>query len=154
LIWLTGNEVPEGADAAMRSRALFLPLTRTYERNQRWADDVLPTYVGAALVCIVRAAVEAYKRGGPLPMPVRAAEAQAEQMAEPFVQWLAERAEPGEQASARDLWLAWERSKGKNDLPNTETGLGKRLKEADLAVRYPWQKTNKGNIYTGLRAQL
>jgi P4 family phage/plasmid primase-like protien len=150
LIWLTGNDVPEGADAAMRDRALFLPLTRTYDRNQRWADDVLPTYGQAALARIVRAAVDCYARGGPLPMPGRAADTRAEHMAEPFVQWLAEHEETGAQISGRELWLAWERSKAKNDAPTTETALGRRLREADLAVRYPKNKTNKGLVYVGL----
>lgn len=150
LIWLTGNDVPEGADAAMRDRALFLPLTRTYDRNQRWADDVLPTYGQAALARIVRAAVECYARGGPLPMPGRAAETRAEHMAEPFVQWLAEHEEKGARVGARELWLAWERSKAKNDAPMTETAFGRRLRESDLAVRYPKNRTDKGAGYVGL----
>ncbi len=149
LIWITGNDVPEGADAAMRARALFLPLTRTYEPDQNWADAVLPTYTGAALVRIVRAAVECAKRGGPLPMPARAAAVQATHMAEPFVAWLAS-LPSGEGASGHSIWQLWERAKGKNDAPMTELALCKRLAEPDLALRYPKKKTKNGHIYTGL----
>jgi hypothetical protein len=149
LIWITGNDVPEGADGAMRARALFLPLTRTFPSDQRWADEVLPTYVPAALVMIVRCALEAAARGGPLPMPERARSVQAERMAEPFVQWLASQPS-GEGSSGRSIWQLWERSKGKNDAPMTETAMGRRLGEADLARLYPKKKTSKGNIYVGL----
>lgn len=154
LIWLTGNTVPEGADAAMRDRALFLPLERTFKTNQRWADDTLPTYVQPALVRIVRAAVECTERGGPLPMPRHAAEVQAEQMAEPFVQWLDGLRVQGERVKRHDLWLAWERSRAKNDAPATETAFGRRMIEADLAEKHPLRTVHGTRYYENLKIEI
>ncbi len=133
-LWITGNTVPDGADAALRSRARVIPFTRQF------ADD--PTFKnkidglrGQCLARMVRAAVD-YVRGGerlPAP-PARIAGETAETMTSTFDSWLADHKRPGAQTSARAAWEAWAREAGGSH-PKTETAFGRAMR--DRAHEFP-----------------
>lgn len=87
-LWITGNDVPSGADDALRSRARVVPFTRTFPESPQFRSRVLPSLREAALAKIVQAAGEYLRRGRLLAAPKRASDARDETMRDPFLDWL------------------------------------------------------------------
>lgn len=142
-LWITGNTVPDGADAALRSRARVIPFTRQFPDDPTFKNK-LEGLRGECLTRIVRAAGD-YIRGGARlpPPPARIAGETAETMTSAFDAWLALHKRPNAQTPARKAWQAWEREAG-GAHPKTETAFGRAMR--DRANEFPKCRITAGGV--------
>jgi P4 family phage/plasmid primase-like protien len=144
-LWITGNAMAEGYDAALASRARVIPFVRVFPSDPQFARR-LAGLRDQAIMRIIRAAGDYLKLGRLPKAPSRVAEETAETMADPLLEWLNARATRarGARASSTALRTAAERD---GVWRGSAQAFGRAMK---AYPQYPLVRTEKGAEYEGL----